>query len=184
MPSRNETVLLSISAALLGVVGEAASTGMLVPNADAQVLQPPAKRREEEQDQTSLLAIPSRDEHPMMLAAHRSHRSHSSHRSHYSGSGGGRSYGYGGVDTSDSGSASPTTVVRPAPKPKPATVSFVAYPGGRIYVDEKAVGIDESRPMTLPAGEHTVRIENRFVGDTTVVVSLSAGQTGIVEIKW
>jgi hypothetical protein len=171
MGRTSDTVLLSLGAALAGVVGEAASTGLLVPNARAHVLQPPAKRPDDEREPMDLLVLPSRDEHPMMIAAHRSHRSHSSHRSHYSGRGGGYSYsGYADAPA--------------PPRPKPATVSFVAYPGGRIFVDTKLVGVDESRLLTLPAGEHTVRIENRFVGDTTVVVKLTEGQTGIVEVKW
>lgn len=180
MASRSDTALLSLSAALIGVVGEAGPTGLLIPSAAAQLAQPPLKRKDDEQDQTALLAIPSRDEHPMMLAAHRSHRSHSSHRSHYSGSGRSRSYWGSSYDSSPAPAPKPV----PPPKPKPATVAFVAYPGGRIFVDDKAVGVDESRLMTLPAGEHTVRIENRFVGDTTVVVTLQEGQTGLVEIKW
>lgn len=173
MGRASDTFLLSLGAALAGVVGDAAATGLLVPNALANVLQPPVKRPDHEREPVDLLVLPSRDEHPMMIAAHRSHRSHSSHRSHYSGRGGGYSYS-GYVEAPDP----------PKPKPKPAIVSFVAYPGGRIFVDSKLVGVDESRLLTLPAGEHTVRIENRFVGDTTVVVRLTEGQTGIVEVKW
>lgn len=181
MGRTSDTVLLSLGTALAGVVGEAAPTGLLIPHASAHVLQPPFKRPDDDGDSIDLLVLPSRDEHPMMIAAHRSHRSHSSHRSHYSGRGGGGGGGGGrGYSYSDSGNTEPA----PAPKPKPATVTFVAYPGGRIYVDDKLVGVDESRLLTLAAGEHTVRVENRYVGDTTVVVQLTQGQTGVVEIKW
>lgn len=182
MSTRSDTVLVSVGAALLGVIGEAASSGLLVPDAAAQLVQPPLRRRDEEQAQAPLLLVASRDEDPRLMAYHRSHRSHSSHRSHYSGSGGSRSY-YAPDPSPAPTHVAPVHVAPPRP-PKPAKVSFVAYPGGRIFVDGKAAGTDSTQTLTLAAGQHTVRVENRFLGDTTVDVELSAGQTGEVEIRW
>lgn len=179
MASNGDSILISLSAALLGVIGGAASTGMLVSDAAAQISQP-ARRRDEESDlESRLLVLPARDEGPMLLAAHRSHRSHSSHRSHYSGS----SY-----RTHYSGGSGSYTSATPEPEqitpPKPATVSFAAYPGGQIYVDGKPAGTDVTRLLKLPPGKYTIRVENRFLGDVTVQVELTEGQTGVIEIDW
>jgi hypothetical protein len=60
----------------------------------------------------------------------------------------------------------------------------VAFPGGRIFVDDKAVGQDVTAPMELSAGTHAVRVENRFVGQITIEVELLEGQTGEVKLEW
>jgi hypothetical protein len=38
--------------------------------------------------------------------------------------------------------------------------------------------------MTLKAGLHTVRVENRFLGDKIFSISLQEGQTGVVTLEW
>ncbi|MFL5356135.1 hypothetical protein [Archangium sp.] len=178
--------ILSVSASILALLAGAASSGLLVPSAEAQITQPVLRRRDEEEDtQELLLAVPP-DGAQVILASHRSHRSHSSHSSHYSGhsshsshySGGGSS-GYSGGGSS--GYSEP--YVPPSP-PKPATVSFVAYPGGRISVDGKPVGEDTTGRLNLAAGKHVVHVENRFLGSTTVEVELSEGQTGELKLEW
>jgi hypothetical protein len=63
-------------------------------------------------------------------------------------------------------------------------VSFVAYPGGRIFVDDQLVGHDTSGTLTLKPGLHGIRVENRFVGVETRSVDISEGQTGVIEIDW
>jgi hypothetical protein len=63
-------------------------------------------------------------------------------------------------------------------------VSFVAYPGGHIFVDGKAVGLDATGRLKLGAGKHEVRVENQYVGVTTVEVDLIEGQTGVLKIEW
>ena len=113
-----------------------------------------------------------------MLLAHRSHSSHSSHRSHSSHSSGGY-VGRGSVGTDEPAPAPP-----PAPPPTPARVSIMAYPGGRIFVGGKLVGVDSTSTLTLPPGNYTIRVENRFVGDTNQQVSIAEGQTGIVLVQW
>ncbi|WP_426748855.1 hypothetical protein VZQ01_21450 [Myxococcus faecalis] len=165
--------LLSVSAALMGLLGGAAPSGLLVPGIELQVAQPTWRRRNEEDSRDALLLVVPPTHGQILLAGHRSHRSHSSHRSHYSGS---RSRSYGG------GYSAPDEA--PEPPPRPATVSFVAFPGGRIFVDDKPAGQDVTALMRLAAGKHTVRIENRFLGTTTVEVDLVAGQTGDVTIEW
>jgi hypothetical protein len=161
------------------MMGAAAPTGLLVPNAEASLL---AKRRDEEDaDDIPLLLTPSDDDVGAGLvghrshSSHRSHRSHSSHRSHYSGS----------FHDSSSGTGTGQTFVAPRPaSPKPAVISLVAVPGGRIFVDGKLVGTDATGPVALAAGSHTVRIENRFLGTGVVEVNLNPGQTGVIDVKW
>ncbi|MCK8501919.1 hypothetical protein [Myxococcus fulvus] len=167
--------LLSVSAALMGLLGGAAPSGLLVPGIELQVAQPTWRRRNEEDSRDELLLVVPPTNGQILLAGHRSHRSHSSHRSHYSGS---RSRSYGG------GYYVPSAEPEAPPPPRPATVSFVAFPGGRIFVDDKPAGQDVTALMRLAAGKHTVRIENRFLGTTTVEVDLVAGQTGDVTIEW
>ena len=166
--------VVPLSVAVLAVLGGAASTGLLIPDAAAHV----ARRREDEKESLSQLLIVPSDDRGMYLAhgSHSSHSSHSSHVSHYSGSGGGGGGGdYGG------GYVAPTPS---PPPPKPATVSFVAYPGGRIYVDGQPVGRDVTGTLTLKAGPHTVRVDNRFLGGETRTIELEEGQTGVIEIDW
>ena len=168
--------LLSVGAALMGLLGGAAPSGLLIPGAELQVVQPTWRRRDDEDKREELLLVVPPDSGQILLAGHRSHRSHRSHSSHYSGS---RSGGYY-VPT-----PSPAPVhVPPPPPPKPASVSFVVFPGGRIFIDGKAAGQDVTAPMRLAAGKHVVRVENRFLGSTTVEVNLIEGQTGAVKIEW
>jgi hypothetical protein len=170
--------LVSLGAALLGVLGGAAPTGLLVRDAEARVTQPAVRRRDEEGERDDpLLVIAPAHAGSMMLADHSSHRSHSSHSSHYSGSGGGGRASYAPAPDYET----------PAPAPhhaKPAVVSFVAAPGGQIFVDGKPIGHDSTRAVKLTAGKHTVRVVNRFVGEESVDIDLSEGQTGVIEIKW
>ena len=163
-----------MGAALAALLGGMASTGLLLPGAAAQ-----AKRPDEGDDRyLPLLAPPAKPP-----AEYLAHRSHSSHRSHVSGSG--HSSGYVPGPTPD---RTPAEVVAPTPPPppppKPATVSFVAFPGGRIFVDGKLAGSDSTAVMVLSPGPHTIRVENRFLGDQGVTIELREGQTGVVSIEW
>ncbi|MBJ6761823.1 hypothetical protein JGU66_13695 [Myxococcaceae bacterium JPH2] len=168
--------LLSVSAAIMGLLGGAEPSGLLVPGIALQVAQPTWRRRDEEDSRDDLLLVVPPTQGQILLAGH---RSHSSHRSHYSGSGSrSRSYG-GGYNVAPSEPEAP-----PAPPPRAASVSFIAYPGGRIFVDEKLAGLDVTGVMRLSAGKHRVRVENPFLGSTTVEVDLLAGQTGQVPIEW
>ena len=72
----------------------------------------------------------------------------------------------------------------PKPAPRPASVSFVAFPGGRILVDGKVIGQDVTSAVRLAPGKHVVRVENRFLGSTTIEVELTEGQTGDIKIEW
>lgn len=136
-----------------------------------------ARRTNDDGDtDVSLLLVPAA--HESNYIAHGSHSSHSSHRSHSSSSGGGGG-GYGGYDTSPS----PVTPA-PPPPPRPAAVSFVAYPGGRISIDGQVVGRDATATLTLRPGSHTIRVENRFLGEEIRTVELTEGQTGVIEIDW
>jgi hypothetical protein len=163
--------LVPLGAAILAVLGGAASTGLLIPDAVAQV----ARRRDEERDGIAQLLVVPADDRPIYLADHSSHRSHSSHQSHRSSAGGGGDYG---------GDYSAPAPAPAPPPPKPATISFVAYPGGRIFVDGQPMGKDATGTLTLKAGSHTVRIENRFLGTETRTIDLEEGQTGVIEIAW
>lgn len=172
-------ILLPLGMALLAMLGGAARTGLLVPNAEAAL----SKRREnEDATDVPLLLTPSDDDVGAGLIGHRSHSSHRSHRSHsshYSGSSG-RSRGYTGDYVGD---ASPV-YEPPPPPPKPAVVSFVALPGGRIFVDGKLLGVDATPPVALKAGSHSVRVDNRFLDRGTIEVVLEEGQTGVVNLQW
>lgn len=197
--------LLSIGSALLALLGGAAPSGLLVPGAEASSSGAPPRRREDEDFHHELLLVEPSSGPPVLLAGHRSHRSHSSHRSHYSGSGGGSRGGY--VPSYEPPAPPRATVPSPPPVRRPdkatvseveetkksepparapptARVSFAAFPGGRIFVDDKAVGQDVSGSMVLTAGTHVVRVENRFLGQITVEVDLLEGQTGEVKIEW
>jgi hypothetical protein len=220
--------LLSVSVAIIGLLGGAAPSGLLVPGAEAQAAQPVWRRREEEDARDELLLVVPPDSAQVILASHRSHSSHSSHSSHYSGSGGGHSShashsshysssGGGGSYVPQPSSSSPDTPTPRPPKaavppnldddppasppkpsttphkpadakphhpPRPATVSFVAYPGGRIFVDGKSMGQDATARQEFAAGKHVVRVENRFLGNVTVEITLSEGQTGDIKIEW
>ncbi len=68
--------------------------------------------------------------------------------------------------------------------PKPGRVSFVALPGGSIFVNGKSVGRDETGVLRLKAGTHKVKVENRYLGDHEEEITISAGQSGVVKIEW
>ncbi|MGD0678516.1 MAG: hypothetical protein ABSC94_24170 [Polyangiaceae bacterium] len=158
-----------MGAAVVAVLAGAASTGLLVPDAAAQI----ARRPEDEYDNDAQLLVAGPADPGNVLAGHRSHSSHASHQSHYSGSGGG-----------GSGGSYVTPAPAPPPPPQPARVSIVAYPGGRIFLDDRLVGRDAAGPLTVGAGSHTIRVENRFIGTESREVELQEGQTGIIEIAW
>jgi hypothetical protein len=172
--------LLPLSSAILAALGSAAGSGLLASNAAAQVA-----RRDDDDAPPPLVVAQAQHKEPILLAGHRSHSSHSSHRSHsshYSGAG-----GYGG-----STSAGPEPVLRepppkpepPPPLPKPARVSFIAYPGGRIFLDDKPIGRDVTGALILKPGQYVVRVENRFVGNHTETVEVADGQVGPITIHW
>jgi hypothetical protein len=169
--------LVPVGTAVLAVVPGASSTGLVATHVVASV----ASRRS---DEDSVV------EAPLVLTVANpfsgeffGHRSHSSHRSHYSGRGGGGGSGWSGGGTGGDDSQ-PQQFVAPPPPPKPATVSFAAFPGGRIFVDGRPVGSDASGQLTLTAGRHDVKVTNRFLGEHTVTIDLSEGQTGVVSLDW
>jgi hypothetical protein len=172
----NRPPLVPLGVALLAMLGTAASTGLLVGDAAAQI----ARRREDDSESDVPLLMASPVGESDLLAghgSHSSHASHTSHRSHYSGSGGG-AWGGGGSGGDD------TVAPAPPPPPQPARISIVAYPGGKISVDGRPVGRDATGVLTLAAGSHTILVENRFVGSETRQIDLQAGQTGVVEVLW
>jgi len=166
-----------VGVAVLAMLGGAAGSGLLIADAAAQVARRPDDETETE---LPLLVVPS--DRAAGYLAHSSHSSHSSHASHSSHSSGGYGGGGGGYDLTPS--PTPIQPPPPPPPPKPATVSFAAYPGGRIFVNGQLVGHDTSGTMTLKPGTHTVRVENRFLGEQNGTVEISEGQTGVVEIDW
>ena len=181
--------LIPLGSAVMAALGGAAGSGLLASDAVAQVA-----RRDEEEDAPPLLVVQASQKAPILLAGHRSHRSHSSHSSHsshYSSRGGGGGYssgGGGGGSFDDSGAISrpdpPPVREPPPPPPKPARVSFVAYPGGRIFLDEKPIGRDVTSTLVLRPGRYLIRVENKFVGDHKQWFVLEDGQTGQIEILW
>jgi len=182
--------LLPLTAAILALLGVAAPSGMLASNA-AELLRPLARPRDDESDgEEPLLLIAPRDEGLGLgnlghksHSSHRSHSSHASHASHYSGAG--ASPGPGPYVPSPTPQPAPQPTYTPPPEPpKPAVVSFIAYPGGRILVDGQVMGRDSTGNLTLKPGKHEVTIENRFLGNTTMTVELTAGQTGVVQLEW
>lgn len=172
--------VMSVSAALTALL---AGVGWSAAPARTEGATKPTARRsdEDEQSDVPLLVLPPDTSHAYLAhQSHRSHSSHASHSSHYSGSGGGGSYGGGGGYVDDTTPVAPP----PPPPPKPAVVSFAAFPGGKIYVDNQLMGRDSTGTLTLKPGVHEIRIQNRFLGVETRNVTLSAGQTGVVEIEW
>ena len=170
--------LLSLGAAILAVLAGAGPSGLVASGAQASMIQPLLRKKEEEEDPHALLLVAPRDESRLLIAGHSSHSSHSSHASHSSHYSGSRGWSGGGGDDSPLPSA-------PAPRPpKPAFVSFVAYPGGHIFVDGKPVGVDVTGRLKLAAGKHEVRVENQFLGTGTTEVDLTEGQTGALRIDW
>lgn len=70
------------------------------------------------------------------------------------------------------------------PPPEPARVSIVAFPGGKIFIDDKPVGRDATGPLVLKPGTYVIRVENRFVGHHSESVWIDEGQTGAITITW
>lgn len=170
--------LVPVGTAVLAVLPGASTTGLVSTHVVASV----ASRRSDEDcvlEEPLLLAVanPFAGE----FFGHRSHSSHSSHRSHYSGRSGGSGWTGGATGADDS---QPQQFVAPPAPPKPATVSFAAFPGGRLSVDGRPVGSDTSGQLTLAAGKHDVKVTNRFLGEHTVTIDLSEGQVGVVSLDW
>jgi hypothetical protein len=63
-------------------------------------------------------------------------------------------------------------------------VSIVAFPGGKIYIDEKLAGVDTTSRLTLKPGSYAIRIENRFLGNHSEMIQISEGQVGVVTVEW
>jgi hypothetical protein len=160
--------LVSLSAAVAAMLPSANSSGLLVGDAAVRL----SRRNDVVSDE---LVLTNSDQNEPIFADHESHSSHSSHQSHSSGSGGGWS--------GDSSYVPSEPAPAPAP-PKPATVSFVAYPGGRIFVDGSPMGRDATGVLTLKAGSHDIRVVNRFLGEYKVSVELAEAQTGVLTIEW
>lgn len=194
---------LSLQAALVTLIGVAASTGLLVSDAAARVASP----RREDDDLPPLLLAPQPDVGDLLAhrshSSHRSHRSHSSHSSgssgwHYSGSSGRKSGGSSSGGSSSGGSSSggsssggggsswdePSSVPAPRPRPKPAKVELIASPGGTIVVDGVEHGSDATGVLELAAGTHVVEIRNRFLGVHSTTVNVTEGQRGKVKVEW
>jgi hypothetical protein len=162
---------LPLSSAIVAALGSAAGSGLLASDAAAQV----AARRDEDDAPPPLLVVPANADARVLLAGHRSHQSHQSH--HSSSSGGWPSRG--SVDPDEPAAQPP-----PPPPPKPARVVIVAYPGGKIFIDDKPVGQDQTATLSLAPGSHTVRIINRFLGEITTTIELEEGQTGSIPVRW
>lgn len=198
-------MIKTLRAAILAVLGTAAGSGLLAADAAAKVLNP---REDDDTGPPLLLAPPQLDPSELLAhSSHRSHQSHRSHRSHSSGhgshnshnshyssapSGGSASGGWSGDSSSggslsggssSGGSSTGGSSGHPS-KPKPGKVSIVALPGGSIFVDGKRVGSDETKTLTLSAGVHQIKIENRFLGDHEESLVVEPGDSRQVTIKW
>ena len=63
-------------------------------------------------------------------------------------------------------------------------MSFVAYPGGKIFIDDQAAGHDATSVMSLKPGMYSVRVVNRFLGEHKQMITIVEGQTGTVIVAW
>ena len=63
-------------------------------------------------------------------------------------------------------------------------MSFIAYPGGKIFIDDKPIGRDVTGTLILKPGRYQIRIENKFVGTHTEWIEIADGQVGQISIKW
>jgi hypothetical protein len=61
---------------------------------------------------------------------------------------------------------------------------IVAYPGGKIFIDDKPMGQDATSTLTLKPGSYTVRVVNRFLGEFTATIEVTDAQTGTIPIHW
>lgn len=110
--SSRRSFLVPLGTAILSALGAAAPTGLLIPNAEAQVAR---SRDDEERADPVVLAPPVRDD--ALLLAHKSHSSHRSHSSHHSGNG--SRAGSQAGDGTPTPKAQPTQPPAPKPAPKP-----------------------------------------------------------------
>jgi hypothetical protein len=179
--------LVPLGAAILGILSNASASGMLRAEAAAHV----ARRPEDDRELEKLPLLALSQEEPMAMlghrshSSHRSHRSHSSHSSHYSGSSGGYRGPSAGSSSSPVYDSSPRVAAAPKPPPpKPAVVSFLAFPGGKIFVNGRLVGTDASGKVTLKPGSHVVRVQNRFLGEHVTAIEVAAGQSGVITVAW
>ena len=172
-------IIVPLGTALLTAIASASGSGLLIGEAAAQV----RRRPDDDEDSEAVLLLAPATTPPELLA-HSSHSSHRSHSSHVSGGGGGGGGGGGYSGYAADPSPAPAPPPPLPPPPKPGTVSFLALPGGRISVDGVIIGNDATGTLTLKAGSHEVKVENRFLGNHTVSISVSEGQTGVVEIDW
>ena len=127
---------MPLGAAVLALLGGAASSGLLIADAAAHV----ARRPDDDGDtDTPLLLVPSNK-----TAGYLAHGSHSSHSSHQQPFVRRRWRRWRTAETNRVPRRPRHPRSRlPRRRPhlaKPATVSFVAYPGGRIFVDGQLVG--------------------------------------------
>jgi hypothetical protein len=170
----------SLRAALLALIGGALSTGMVSNSALADSAN--ARSREDEDEAnayTRTLLIPSTQLGDVEFAKHGSHASHTSHRSHASHSSSNHGSGY--VDPGGGNVAPPQP---PPPPPQPGFVKIVAFPGGKIAVDGKDAGRDETQPMSLTPGSHVVEVSNQFAGTGSTTIEVGAGQKGEIDVEW
>jgi hypothetical protein len=63
-------------------------------------------------------------------------------------------------------------------------VVVVAFPGGKLFLDDKPVGQDTTMALTLKPGSYQIRVVNRFLGEHTVAIDVTEGQTGTIPIHW
>jgi hypothetical protein len=60
----------------------------------------------------------------------------------------------------------------------------IAYPGGKLFVDDKPVGRDASPVLTLLPGSYRIRVVNRFLGEFATTIEVTDGQSGVIPIHW
>lgn len=63
-------------------------------------------------------------------------------------------------------------------------MALIAYPGGKIFIDNKPMGQDATDTLTLQPGNYQIRIVNRFLGEFTATIAVTDGQTGTIPIHW
>jgi len=166
---------MPLGAAIFAALAAAGPSGLLSPDAHIRA----ARRQDDEEATAAPLLLDPALIGPDVVIGHRSHSSHRSHRSHTSG---GRTYAPVPFAANPDPSPTPPS---PAPTPpKPGVVTLVAIPGGRIFVDGKAVGEDATAPLVLSAGEHEVRIDNRFLGSKTISISIADGERATRTVEW
>jgi serine/threonine-protein kinase len=81
---------------------------------------------------------------------------------------------------SPSPSRSPSS--SPSPSRRPATLRIQVRPWAEVFVDGRSVGTTPLRPIDLSAGRHTIRASNPELGDKRAEVTLSSGESRLVEL--